>query len=214
MAGNCQNQHLQNYKICRILNIRNYSVNSENSHSDIHWYDTAGERTVKQSGGSEGVFVNGVLSGARTETGKFTAYISPYMVVSNGGNYSKHIYMGSQRIVSKLSNSGGLYFYHPDHLGSSSLITDGTGALTQHIRYAPFGEVFVEERTNSWSTPYKFNGKELDEETGLYYYHARSYDPRLSVWLSVDPLAEKSSNSLNCIWSRGVFTVGFRYQYK
>ena len=31
--------------------------------------------------------------GARTETGKFTAYISPYMVVSNGGNYSKHIYM-------------------------------------------------------------------------------------------------------------------------
>ena len=129
--------------------------------------------------------------GTRTKTGKFTAYISPYMVVSNGGNYSKHIYMGSQRIVSKLSNSGGLYFYHPEHLGSSSLITDGTGALTQHIQYVPFGEVFVEERTNSWSTPYKFNGKELDEETGLYYYHARYYDPRLSVWLSVDPLAEK-----------------------
>ena len=129
--------------------------------------------------------------GTRTKTGKFTAYISPYMVVSNGGNYSKHIYMGSQRIVSKLSNSGGLYFYHPEHLGSSSLITDGTGALTQHIQYVPFGEVFVEERTNSRSTPYKFNGKELDEETGLYYYHARYYDPRLSVWLSVDPLAEK-----------------------
>ena len=116
------------------------------------------------------------------------------MDVSNGGNYSKHIYMGSQRIVSKLNNSGGFYFYHPDHLGSSSLITDGTGALTQHIQYVPFGEVFVEERTNSRSTPYKFNGKELDEETGLYYYHARYYDPRLSVWLSVDPLAEKYPN--------------------
>ncbi|GJM65014.1 RHS repeat-associated core domain-containing protein [Persicobacter diffluens] len=36
-----------------------------------------------------------------------------------------------------------------------------------------------------------FNGKELDDETGLYYYGARYYDPRSSVWLSVDPLAEK-----------------------
>jgi RHS repeat-associated protein len=38
---------------------------------------------------------------------------------------------------------------------------------------------------------YKFNGKELDEETGLYYYGARYYDPRISIWLSVHPLAER-----------------------
>jgi len=44
------------------------------------------------------------------------------------------------------------------------------------------------------STPYKFNGKELDEETGLYYYGARYYDPRTSVWISADPLAEKYPN--------------------
>ena len=41
-----------------------------------------------------------------------------------------------------------------------------------------------------YKTPYKFNGKELDEETGLYYYGARYYDPRISVWLSVDQLYE------------------------
>ena len=39
--------------------------------------------------------------------------------------------------------------------------------------------------------PYLFNGKELDTETGLYYYGARYYDPRVSLWLNVDPLAEK-----------------------
>ncbi|CAI9430306.1 RHS repeat-associated core domain-containing protein [Candidatus Ornithobacterium hominis] len=39
--------------------------------------------------------------------------------------------------------------------------------------------------------PYLFNGKELDTETGLYYYGARYYDPRISIWISVDPLAEK-----------------------
>ncbi len=39
--------------------------------------------------------------------------------------------------------------------------------------------------------PYKFNGKELDAETGLYYYGARYYDPSAALWLGVDPLAEK-----------------------
>ena len=55
---------------------------------------------------NEGVYINGALSGARTGTSKFTAYVSPYLVVSNGGNYTKHVYMGSQRITSKVSNSG------------------------------------------------------------------------------------------------------------
>jgi RHS repeat-associated protein len=45
-----------------------------------------------------------------------------------------------------------------------------------------------------YNSPYKFNGKELDEETGLYYYGARYYDPKVSIWLSVDPLAEKYPN--------------------
>ncbi|WP_221405140.1 RHS repeat domain-containing protein [Apibacter adventoris] len=54
--------------------------------------------------------------------------------------------------------------------------------------------MFIEERNQSWNTPYLFNGKELDEETGLYYYGARYYNPRESVWLSTDPLAEKYPN--------------------
>ena len=45
--------------------------------------------------------------------------------------------------------------------------------------------------TEDYETPYKFNGKELDSETGLYYYGARYYDPRTSIWLSTDPLMEK-----------------------
>ncbi len=44
------------------------------------------------------------------------------------------------------------------------------------------------------STPYKFNGKEEDAETGLVYYGARYYNAKLSVWLSVDPLAYKYPN--------------------
>ncbi|WP_255491333.1 RHS repeat-associated core domain-containing protein [Dysgonomonas sp. ZJ279] len=66
--------------------------------------------------------------------------------------------------------------------------------IVQHIEYVPFGEVFIEERNNKWNTPFLFNAKELDEETGLYYYGARYYDPRTSVWISTDPLQEKYPN--------------------
>ena len=68
-------------------------------------YDAAGDRTVKTSGAGQSVSVNGVVSGGATGTTNFTAYISPYMVVNYCGFYSKHIYMGSQRIVSKLNSS-------------------------------------------------------------------------------------------------------------
>ena len=49
----------------------------------------------------------------------------------------------------------------------------------------------MEERNNSFSTNYLFNAKELDNETGLYYYGARYLDPSGAMWLSVDPLFEK-----------------------
>ena len=84
------------------------------------------------------------------------------------------------------------FYYHPDHLGSSSYITNLDGEVAQHIEYVPFGEVFIEERNNTWNTPYLFNAKELDEETGMYYYGARYYEPRLSLWMSTDLLEEKN----------------------
>ncbi|SMC46161.1 RHS repeat-associated core domain-containing protein [Moheibacter sediminis] len=87
-----------------------------------------------------------------------------------------------------------IYWFHPDHLGSTSYITNVLGEVSQHMEYFAFGETFVEEHRSSNNSPYKFNGKELDEETGWYYYGARYYDARTSVWLSVDPLAEKYPN--------------------
>ena len=258
---------------------------NENGFVSNYWYDTDGERTVKSSGENEEIYVNSEFSGGRTNTAKFSLYVSPYLVASQGGRYTKHIYIGSQRIVSKLGNlasygadprripyagneadgitvdykakyalqqqsikdnykdfgvayngednddyvngrgfccnDGSLeaaqakamtrsaidgnfkpnddyekmqFYYHPDHLGSSSYITNLDGEVAQHIEYVPFGEVFIEERNNTWNTPYLFNAKEFDEETGMYYYGARYYEPRLSLWISVDPKAEKFSN--------------------
>ena len=291
---------------------------------------------MKTSGGNEAIYVNYRASrvqcqvclsiaeaqpiitesnseflGGNTGTARFSLYFNPYLVAGQGGKYTKHIYIGSQRIVSKLGDLASYgadprripyagneadgvtvdykakysqqlqsikdnykafdqpyngkdnddyvngqvclkdivgctreslnkltflsftrqfccndgtpeaaqaramvrtravngnfkpnddyekmqFYYHPDHLGSSSYITNLDGEVSQHIEYVPFGEVFLEERNNTWNTPYLFNAKDLDEETGMYYYDgARYYAPRLNLWMSTDPLQEKYHN--------------------
>ena len=83
------------------------------------------------------------------------------------------------------------FFYHSDHLGSTSYITDDHANITQYDAYLPYGELLVDEHSSSEDLPYKFNGKQFDEETGLYYYGARYMNPITSLWYGVDPLAEK-----------------------
>ncbi len=60
--------------------------------------------------------------------------------------------------------------------------------------YLPYGELLVDEHSSSEEMPYKFNGKEFDQETGLYYYRARYINPVTSLWYGVDPLAENYPN--------------------
>ena len=88
------------------------------------------------------------------------------------------------------TNTEEIFFYHSDHLGSTSYITDAKANITQFDAYLPYGELLVDEHSSSEEMPYKFNGKEFDQETGLYYYGARYMNPKTSLWYGVDPLAE------------------------
>ncbi|WP_278577318.1 RHS repeat-associated core domain-containing protein, partial [Prevotella histicola] len=83
------------------------------------------------------------------------------------------------------------FFYHSDHLGSTSYITDDHANITQYDAYLPYGELLVDEHSSSEDMPYKFNGKEMDAETGLYYYGARYMNPVTSLFLNVDRFLEK-----------------------
>ena len=100
-----------------------------------------------------------------------------------------------------------VYFYHSDHLGSASWITDGAGIPVQHLQYLPYGEPFVNQRAagSTYSERFRFTGKERDAETGFGYFGARYMDHELmTMWLSVDPLADKypSISPYNyCMWN-------------
>ena len=85
--------------------------------------------------------------------------------------------MGATRIASKLAyyalydsffESHNIYTYHPDHLGSSNYITDYAGKVFEHMEYTPYGESWIDDGSNTSVVPFKFTGKELDAETGLY----------------------------------------------
>jgi RHS repeat-associated protein len=92
-----------------------------------------------------------------------------------------------------LNNYEPAFFYHSDHLGSSSYITDKGGNVTQTFAYLPYGEQWVDVsyQNPAFATTYKFSGKEKDEETGFGYFGARYYYDYLSIWLSTDPHADK-----------------------
>ena len=80
------------------------------------------------------------------------------------------------------------YFYHPDHLGSVSVVSNHKGVPYERVEYLPFGEVWIEDVDPATRyIPFRFTSKELDRETGLYYYGARYYEPKVSRWMSADP---------------------------
>ena len=163
----------------------NSSVDANYSTSYVYGQD--GQRSNKYTQNSETLYFNKMWT-LHTDSGN-TVY---------GGQTAKNIYLGETRIVTKLNGGNDptyqeeyykQYFYHSDHLGSASLISDYNGDEYQRIEYTPYGETWVEKTSNTGMEylPYKFTAKELDEETGLYYYGARYLDPKYSRWISTDP---------------------------
>ena len=176
------------YKRTYTWNERNQLVSSvDDNYSTAYIYGQDGQRSNKYTQNSETLYFNKMWT-HHTDSGN-NVY---------GGQTAKNIYLGKTRIVTKL-NSGHeptyneeyykQYYYHSDHLGSASLITDYKGDEYQRIEYTPYGETWVEKTSNTGLEylPYRFTGKEIDEETGLYYYGARYLDPRYSRWISTDP---------------------------
>lgn len=82
-------------------------------------------------------------------------------------------------------------FYYADHLGSTVAVTDETGQVVCREEYLPWGE---EHSITGACGDRKFNGRILDEETGLYYYNARYYDPTTARFISADPALGTPAN--------------------
>ncbi len=82
-----------------------------------------------------------------------------------------------------------ILYYHHDHLGSSSVLTDANGELVEETAFYPFGAERFDYRPRQFEENYKFTQKERDAESGLSYFGARLLASRLARFTRVDPLA-------------------------
>jgi|GEM_PF-951197 len=98
-------------------------------------------------------------------------------------------------IREQLGEVESVYWLHPDHLGSTTLVTDEEGAAAAERRYLPWGE----ERYVDAAVPTDrlYTGQIKDRYTELYYYNARYYDPWLGRFVQADTVVPGAGNPQN-----------------
>jgi RHS repeat-associated protein len=119
-------------------------------------------------------------------SGETTYYIYDNLIRttnSSGGYDTLYYYHGGTLIGKNDINNSELSYYHPDHLGSTTLITNSSGDVVEETNYKPFGEVLY-----NGNDRFQYTGKELDKESNLQYYGQRYYSPSLRIFVEPDSI--------------------------
>jgi RHS repeat-associated protein len=150
---------------------RTFTYNLDHRPATIYWagvttsftYDAMGLRVKKSSPLGTVVYVGSVYE-------------------DRGGAVTKYYFAGGARVARRDAN--GTSHLHADHLGSTRLVTNASGAEVKRYDYAPWGTVLAESGSRPES--HRFTGQEADDETGLMYFQARYYDPALGRFTQAD----------------------------
>lgn len=152
------------------LNQLSKVYNQEGTLLEEYFYDENGERIKKIS-----------HVGDEVET-TYYADSDFVRVVNSTGTYDTTYYYFNSQLAARKDPDGEKFYYHPDHLGSTNLITNEQGEVVEETTYMPFGA----ELTDS-NERFLYTGKEKDS-TNLYYYGARYYDPFLRRFTQPDTI--------------------------
>jgi RHS repeat-associated protein len=116
-----------------------------------------------------------------------TFYFSRFLERDPAGGLVKYYWAGNSLIARR--NAAGVLYYHQDHVHSTRLVTDASGAVANRYHYAAYGAKrgFSETVANDVTT---FGARDDDDDTdtALVYMNARWYDPRLGKFLSADSI--------------------------
>ena len=147
------------------------SVNS--LQSSVYTYDPFDRRVGKVVDGAETYFIyDGDMVVAEVD--------------ATGALLSEYVNTNNIDEVLTMDRGGVTYYYHYDGLGSVTEVTDSAGTIVENYTYDPYGNPSV---TNSLiENPYMFTGRRWDEESTLYHYRARVYDPSFGRFLQRDPI--------------------------
>ncbi|MFN3233155.1 MAG: RHS repeat-associated core domain-containing protein [Alphaproteobacteria bacterium] len=104
---------------------------------------------------------------------------------ATGNLLRRYVYgPGVDERIAMVEPDGSRQFYHVNHQRSTVAITDDGGVVIEQFTYNAWGE----SHDSLTGNPFRYTGRRLDEETGLYYYRARYYSPALGRFLQTDPI--------------------------
>ncbi len=158
-----------------VYNVRNQlvSVVEGGTPQGLFGYDYRGLRVTKQAGG------------------QLLRYVydddSVLLQTDPLGNTAAKYDYGPDRLLSLLHTTQGRQFYLFDSLGSVTDLTGLDGLPQASYQYDAWGN--LRAQTGASFNAFGFTGHERDDETGLYYFKARFYDPEVGLFLSEDPFA-------------------------
>jgi RHS repeat-associated protein len=196
------------------VGVNPYSYNASNqltaTPSGSYTYDNNGNTLTDASGKSytwdfENRLASAVLPGTGTVTFKYDPFGRRVQKSSPLGT-TNYLYDGAS-VTEDLDNSGSILarytqglavdeplsesrlsttsYYHQDGLGSVSSLSSSAGTLAKTYNYDAYGKLTAS--TGTLTNPFQYTGREVDSESGIYYYRARYYDSQIGRFISEDP---------------------------
>jgi RHS repeat-associated protein len=160
------------------------SWNTDNMPSEIT-YGEDSTSTFLYDGNGKRAKKSVVTSGVTTDS----YYIGDHYEIK-GGVAHEYIFAGNLRVAQIVGED--ISYFHKNHLGSSSVMTDSDGEQVESKSYEPFGEIRTQSGTDT--SDYKFTDQECDNDSGLYNYDARMYDPVIGRFITPDALVPEPYN--------------------
>jgi RHS repeat-associated protein len=88
------------------------------------------------------------------------------------------------------------HYYHAEANGNVTAMVNSSQVVVARYLYDPFGNLLASSGGMADINLYRFSSKEAHENSGLYYYGRRFYEPRLQRWLNGDPIGENGGINL------------------
>ncbi|MCB9139742.1 MAG: alpha/beta fold hydrolase [Caldilineaceae bacterium] len=129
----------------------------------------------------------------------------PSAVTATATVIRKYYYFGSQRVAMRQGSE--LRYLHWNHLGSTVMETSAAGSVLTDQKYYPFG---AQRDAGPVATDHRFTGQKQDE-SGLYYYNARYYDPEIGQFISPDTLVPEPGKVF--AYNRYMYAYGNALKY-
>jgi RHS repeat-associated protein len=130
-------------------------------------YDAAGDRVEKWKGDA------------------VTHYFDRWLEDASPGPGTIKYYWAGPTLIAR-RDSRGQHFYHQDHLGSTRMLTTGTGKVSARYTYQPFGAPL--QNTGNTTTDLQFTGQRHDDGSGRILMGARYYNPARAAFISPDTI--------------------------